>query len=227
VALALEAAALGFPEVQWDYIRFPDASESDLGRAAFPGDSLGDKPEAIRAFLGYAREALAEVGSDMSADVFGVTTTFRRDVGIGQVWERFIDQVDAALPMVYPSHYWEGSYGFESPNAHPYEVVRAALGDALARSDTVPGAGRVIPWLQDFTLGKPSYGAPEVRAQIQAAHDAGVHEWVLWNPSSRYTQDALEPTTGFADEPLIRVAGEVAPVSRRHALLAAARVIDP
>lgn len=226
VALAREAVALGFPEVQWDYIRFPDASESDLARAVFPGDSLGAKPEAIRAFLGFAREALAEAGADMSADVFGVTTTFRRDVGIGQLWERFIDQVDAALPMVYPSHYWEGSYGFETPNAHPYEVVHAALGDALARSDTVPGAGRVIPWLQDFTLGKPSYGAPEVRAQIQATHDAGVHEWILWNPSSRYTRDALEPTAGFAEEPLIRVAGEVAPVSRRHVLLAAARVID-
>jgi hypothetical protein len=220
VELAREVVALGFPEVQWDYIRFPDAPASDMERALFPGDSLGDRPEAIRQFLAYAREALAESGAHMTADVFGVTTTFRRDVGIGQLWERFIDQVDAALPMVYPSHYWQGSYGFDKPNAHPYEVVRQALEDARARSEAVAGAGRVIPWLQDFTLGAPAYGAPEVRAQIQATYDAGLQEWVLWNPSSRYTEAALEPTGGFPTEPLIRVAGTVTPVSRRHALLA-------
>jgi hypothetical protein len=220
LALAREVAALGFPEVQWDYIRFPDASVSDMERAVFPGDSLGDRPAAVRAFLAYARAGLADLDVHMSADVFGVTTTFRRDVGIGQLWEAFVDQVDAALPMVYPSHYWEGSYGFERPNAHPYEVVREALEDALARSAEVEGAGRVIPWLQDFTLGKPAYGAPEVRAQIQATYDAGIEEWILWNPASRYTEAALEPTGGFAVEPLIRVAGIVAPVSQRHELLA-------
>lgn len=224
VALAREVTELGFPEIQWDYIRFPDATVSDLARARFPGDSLGERPEAIRGFLAYAREELADLDVALTADVFGVTTTFRRDVGIGQLWERFIDRVDAALPMVYPSHYWAGSYGFETPNGYPYEVVREALEDARQRSDTVPGAGRVIPWLQDFTLGEPRYGAPEVRAQIQAAYDAGVHEWILWNPASRYTESALEPTGGFAVEPLIRIAGTVAPVSRREALLQAAAV---
>ena len=89
-------------------------------------------------------------------------------MGIGQVWESFIDVVDVALPMVYPSHYWQGSFGFQTPNAYPYEVVRQALEDALRRSEMVQGAGTTRPWLQDFTLGKPPYGAPEVRAQIQA-----------------------------------------------------------
>ncbi len=222
VALAREAAELGFPEIQWDYIRFPDASASDMARARFPGDSLGERPEAIRGFLAYARDELADLDVALTADVFGVTTTFRRDIGIGQLWERFIDRVDAALPMVYPSHYWAGSYGFEAPNWHPYEVVREALDDARERSSAVEGAGKVIPWLQDFTLGEPRYGAPEVRAQIQATYDAGVDEWILWNPSSRYTVGALEPEGGFAVEPLIRVAGTVAPVSRRTELLQAA-----
>jgi hypothetical protein len=161
----------------------------------------------------------------MTADVFGVTATYRRDIGIGQLWESFIDRVDTALPMVYPSHYWPDAFGFETPNAHPYEVVREAMEDARERSAAVEGAGGVIPWLQDFTLGTPPYGAPEVRAQIQAVYDAGLEEWLLWNPGARYTENALAPTGGFEVEPLIRVAGEIVPVSEREAALARAAAL--
>lgn len=221
VALAEEVARLGFPEIQWDYVRFPDAPAADLDRALFPGDSLGRRADAVRAFLGYARERLDSLAFDvaMTADVFGVTTSFRRDVGIGQLWESFIDRVDAALPMVYPSHYWEGSFGFTEPNHHPYEIVRRAMEDARRRSDEVEGAGRVIPWLQDFTLGAPRYEVAEVRAQIQAVYDAGLTEWILWNPGARYTVEALQPDIGFHLEPLVRVGGEVVPVSGRFAAL--------
>jgi hypothetical protein len=150
-----------------------------------------------------------------------VTTSYRKDVGIGQVWEMFIDQVDAALPMVYPSHYWTGSFGYEKPNAYPYEIVRRALKDAVSRSALVDGAGKVRPWLQDFSLGDPIYDAPEVRAQIQAAYDAGVEEWVLWNPGSRYTESALMPAGGLPSwlEPRMRVGGEIVVLSQRFEIL--------
>ena len=221
VELAKEVARMGFPEIQWDYVRFPDASQSDLARAEFPGDSLGSRQEAIRAFLGYARAELASLGMDvrMTADVFGMTTSIRHDPGIGQVWESFIDQVDAALPMVYPSHYWAGNMGIAVPNAQPYEIVRAAIRDARVRSEAVEGGGTVVAWLQDFTLGAPRYGAPEVRAQIQGTYDAGVREWIMWNPGSRYTIDAFEPIGGFAQEPMIRVGDGIVPVSRRFDVL--------
>jgi hypothetical protein len=75
------------------------------------------------------------------------------------------------------------------------------------------------PWLQDFSLGEPIYAAPEVRAQIQAAYDAGVEQWILWNPGSSYTQDALEPAGGFTTEPLMRLGDEIIAVSRRYQLL--------
>ncbi len=221
VDLAREMAWMGFPEIQWDYVRFPDATREFLARAVYPGAGSQSKTDAIRAFLGYSREALRPEGVLVTADVFGVTTSYRRDVGIGQLWESFIDQVDVALPMVYPSHYWPGSFGFQDPNAHPYEIVRRALRDALARSDTIPGAGSTCAWLQDFTLGEPRYGVPEVRAQIQAAYDAGVMDWILWNPGSRYTEAALLPAEGLPSwsEPVMRVGGEVVPISRRHEVL--------
>lgn len=224
IALAREAAALGFPEVQWDYVRFPDAPRAELARALFPGGEGRHKTEAIREFLGQAGDVLDELGVTHTADVFGVTTS-ARDVGIGQVWERFIDRTDVALPMIYPSHYWRGSFGYRHPNAHPYEIVKEALAPALARSEAVEGAGTLRPWLQDFTLGEPAYGGPEVRAQIQAAYDVGVQEWLLWNAGSRYTEEALMPVGGWAEEPLIRVAGRLVPAGDRHEALreAAAR----
>lgn len=219
--LAVEVAEMGFPEVQWDYVRFPDAPQSDLDRALFPGDSIGPKPEAVRAFLSRARDRLRATGLGVrtTADVFGITTNVRRDVGIGQVWETFIDRVDAALPMVYPSHYWAGSFGFDEPNAYPYEVIHEAIEYAVRRSEAVDSAGQVIPWLQDFTLGPPRYEAPEVRAQIQATYDAGAKDWILWNPGSSYTEGALMPAEGWDVPPQIRIAGRFVPADERFEVL--------
>ena len=196
VALAREVAEMGFPEIQWDYIRFPDAPASDMARAVFVGGEDRLRVDAVRGFLSYAEQELADLPVRSTADVFGVTTSFRRDIGIGQLWETFIDVVDAALPMVYPSHYWEGSFGYTEPNAYPYEIVYSALRDGIRRSATVEGAGLIRPWLQDFSLGPPAYGPAEVRAQIQASYDLGVFEWILWNPSTRYSLAALEPIDG-------------------------------
>ncbi|MGE0158377.1 MAG: putative glycoside hydrolase [Gemmatimonadales bacterium] len=225
VAIAREVARMGFPEIQFDYVRFPDAPEDDMARAVFGGAQGRTKAAAIRELLSYARSELDELGVLFTADVFGVTTSAERDVGIGQVWESFIDRVDVALPMIYPSHYWTGSFGYQVPNAFPYEVVLRALRDAQRRSARVDGAGSTRPWLQDFSLGQPPYAAAEVRAQIQATYDAGIDEWILWNPGSRYTESALEPVAGFAAEPLIRIAGTLAPVSRRNAVLDSMRVV--
>ena len=223
VDLAKEAAAVGFPEIQWDYVRFADAPQEDLGRAVYPGADGRRRRDVVEAFLEYARAELEDSGVAMTLDVFGATTSAPNDVGIGQYWESFIGSVDVALPMVYPSHYWVGSFGIQDPNGHPYEIVRAALLSAVQRSEAVEGAGVTRPWLQDFTLGPPRYGAPEVRAQIQATYDAGIDEWVLWNAGSRYTEAALEPVDGYPPgvEPEIRVGGRIVPVSERYAAMVA------
>ena len=226
VALAKEAAAVGFPEIQWDYVRFPDAPEEELNRAWYPGRGTRTRTMTVREFLEYARQELAEWDVKLTADVFGVSTSAHTDVGIGQLWEDFIGAVDVALPMVYPSHYWVGSFDIEDPNGHPYEVVLEALRDGVKRSAEIEGAGATRPWLQDFTLGAPTYGAPEVRAQIQATYDAGIDEWILWNPSSQYSEAALAPAGGYPDgtEPTIRVGGKIVAVSERAAAMEAGRI---
>jgi hypothetical protein len=187
-----EAIALGFGEVQFDYVRFPD--EPRLIREADFALAQGRvRARVIREQLGHLRGRYAARKVPMAIDVFGLTATDSTDMGIGQKWEQFVDQADVVLPMTYPSHYAPGTYGLGNPNANPYAVLDHSLRDAKRRSAGIPGAGQLVPWYQDFTLGPPRYGAQQVRAQMQAGYDNGVRGWMLWNPGSRYTIEALRP----------------------------------
>lgn len=190
VDLAREAIDLGFSEIQFDYVRFPDDKRL-VREAAFPLAAGRTRAEVIRAQLGFARSQLAVTGVPVTADVFGLTASDTTDMGIGQRWEKFVDQVDVVLPMSYPSHYAKGTYGLANPNAHPYAVIDHTLKDAKRRSAGVPSAATLRPWYQDFTLGPPHYYPAQVRAQIQAGYDNGVLSWLLWNPGSRYDAAAL------------------------------------
>jgi hypothetical protein len=192
VDLAREAHELGFSEVQFDYVRFPDEKRL-ISETIYPLANGRTRAQVIRDQLGFVRSALKPLGMRVTADVFGLTATDTTDMGIGQRWEMFVDQVDVVLPMIYPSHFARGTYKLRNPNAHPYKTIDHALKDAIARSDSVPNAAIVIPWYQDFTLGAPRYGAAEIRAQKKAGYDNGFQSWILWNPKSNYTLAALEP----------------------------------
>jgi len=206
--LAREAVALGFSEVQLDYVRFPD--EQRLVReATFPLAAGRTRAEVIREQLGVTRDSLRDTGVPFTIDVFGLTTSDTTDMGIGQRWETFVDRADAVLPMMYPSHYAPGSYGLANPNARPYDVIDRGLRDAKRRSAAIEGAAETIPWYQDFTLGPPPYGAAQIRAQIDAGYANGIRSWILWNPGSRYTLEALRPDGAEREE-----ASETPPAAR-------------
>jgi hypothetical protein len=188
--LACEAVDLGFSEIQFDYVRFPDDKRLVLD-ATFPLARGRVRAQVIRDQLLATHQRLAPLGVPITADVFGLTATDTTDMGIGQKWEQFVNTMDVVLPMMYPSHYNLGSYGIANPNAHPYETIAHGLRDAHRRSAAVPGAATLRPWYQDFTLGPPHYSATEVRAQIEAGYANGVQGWVLWNPRSVYTEGAI------------------------------------
>jgi hypothetical protein len=206
IAIAREALDMGFSEVQWDYVRFPDVTEARRRTMAFPGANGVSREDNIAAFIRYSKEQLAEYQVPVTADVFGLATHVEGDVGIGQNWEKVISTADAVLPMVYPSHYFGGVYGFSAPNAHPYEMVRISMQDAVERTRAVQQRGQktgeIIPWLQAFTADYLhdgiTYGASHVRQQIAATYDSGLESWVLWNPGSRYDVylSALRPADG-------------------------------
>jgi len=196
IRVAEEAVRLGFGEVQFDYIRFPEPYRT-LPRQVFPSQAAMTKEQALAAFLRLARERLVTLGVRTTADIFGLVTTVPGALEVGQQWEHLARVTDVLLPMVYPSHYPRGAFGLPRPNAEPYKVVHAALARARERDLKLGLTGeRVRPWLQAFTLGRPTYGPSEIRAQKQAVYDAGYDGWVLWNPGSKYEPvlSALEKT---------------------------------
>lgn len=192
--LAAEAVAMGFAEVQFDYVRFPDEPRSRMASAVFPARRTGESTRAgVQRNLKLLRERMRGSDVPVTLDVFGMTTVMTGDMGIGQVWEDLVSTSDVVLPMVYPSHYAPGMYGTPVPNAEPYLVVRRALEDGIKRNAAMAHPASIRPYLQAFTLGAPRYTGEHVRAQIQAAADVGIDSWVLWNPRSDYREAGLVP----------------------------------
>lgn len=197
--VAAEAVLMGFREVQFDYVRFPDDRPEFLARAVYPSNQANrTRRSAIRRYLNLLRERIGDLGVPFTISVFGLTTSATNDLGIGQYWDDLVTAADVVLPMVYPSHYSRGAFGFRRPNAEPYEVVRRAIEAGLRRSAEFRDAARIRPYLQSFTLGRPRYTAAEVRAQIDAVEGLGLTDWILWNASGRYPAGALRTIGGVA-----------------------------
>ena len=192
VDLAKEAYDLGFSEVQFDYVRFPDEKRL-IRESIYPLANGRVRAQVIREQLGYVRSALKPLKVPVTIDVFGLTATDTTDMGIGQRWEMFVDQADVVLPMVYPSHFAPGTYKIGNPNANPYRTIDKAMKDIKRRTANIPNAAKIVPWYQDFTLGPPHYYAEHVRAQMKAGYDNGFQSWILWNPRSAYNEGALKP----------------------------------
>jgi hypothetical protein len=203
IAIAKEALDMGFSELQWDYVRFPDVTNAMRTTMVYPGSNGKNRQDNIRDFILYSKEQLKSYNVAVTADVFGLVTHDEGDVQIGQHWETVITAADAVLPMVYPSHYASGHYGFPKPGLVPYNLIRVSLTDAVVRTKFVADSskkpvGEIRPWLEAMSIRGLSYGSREVRQQIQATYDAGLKSWALWNPGSRYAEfeGALRPAAG-------------------------------
>ena len=189
IDIAEQAAKLGFDEIQFDYVRFP--SDGDLSQIRYPGKHAQPMGWTIPMFLKYARSRLEPLGVRISTDVFGLSAT--RNLGIGQFPRRISRYVDAIYPMVYPSHYVSGEYNIVDPNSRPGTTVAYSLRDF--RNAVRGTRAKLIPWLQDFSLGRP-YTLADVQDQIQAARLEHTKGFMLWNAGGVYTVKALS-TPGY------------------------------
>jgi len=180
-AIAKDAIARGFDEVQFDYIRF--ASDGNMANIVYPyWDEKTPRHKIIAKFFKYLRDNLG--AAKLSADLFGLSTVNVDDLGIGQVIEDAYKYFDYVSPMVYPSHYAAGFIGYSNPASHPYEVIKYSLERGLVRvakgyeqtvadsTSTVHAqyASKLRPWLQDFDLGA-TYDAAMVKKEMQAVED--------------------------------------------------------
>lgn len=210
IAIAKDAAARGFDEVNFDYVRF--ASDGVLGNIEYPfWDKKSPRHAVIASFFSYLR---SEMGSTkISADLFGLATVNHDDLGIGQVIEDAYKYFDYVAPMVYPSHYATGFLGYKSPAKYPYEVMKYSLDLANKRwnllvhpistsTEPIPPEklGKLRPWVQDFDLGAV-YTPAMVKSEYQAIYDAllsgtttGAYAgWMAWDAANTYTEAALQP----------------------------------
>lgn len=213
--IGTEAAEIGFDEIQFDYIRFTtdnSAGKLDYGEAA----KLKTKEEVITDFTKYAYDTLHPLGVVVSADVFGTIIDNETDAAIvGQDYRAMAENLDYICPMVYPSHYANGAYGIAVPDKAPYDTIYHAM--MASQEKLTEDCAGVRVWIQDFTavwLGDYiSYGPAQVRAQIQAAYDAGYDEWILWNARTNYTEGALLPNW---TEPEEEMAGSITGVGQHE-----------
>lgn len=240
IELSVESYNLGFDELNFDYVRYP--SDGNMLDTYYPQSVAGeygmDRQANLEAFFKYLNEAMDEESRFAavrhentgrasstpwtSADLFGMTTTNYDDLSIGQVQDRAAPYFDFIAPMVYPSHYPDGAFGYGDPNDYPYQIVHYAMKTGVERmqSSTTPMQGFLhepvyetnASGTKTFTgsYSKPTYGpeklrtwiqdfdyggdydAADVRAQIQASYDAGVMDWMIWAPSNIYTKGALK-----------------------------------
>ncbi|HTO85213.1 MAG TPA: putative glycoside hydrolase [Methylomirabilota bacterium] len=192
LGVAEEAAKAGFDEIQFDYVRFPDATGLVFAQASTEASRVA----TITAFLAEARRRLVPYNVFIAVDIFGYVCWNRDDTGIGQRLEEVAGVVDYISPMLYPSSFQYGIPGYRNPVANPYEIVRLSLEEAKKRTAVAPA--RYRPWLQAFTdyaFGGQKFGPDEIGKQIQAARDAGAIGWMLWNPRNVYTPNDFRPET--------------------------------
>ncbi len=206
-----KAIDAGFDEINFDYIRFPAFSKNE--NVDFPPEGkIIIKNQIINEFAKYLTSELKNYDPDikLSADLFAYNMLKRDDLGVGQNFTELYDYFDYISPMIYPSHYLPGNFGFENPAERPYEVVLGTIekGKAQLWEKSAAEVGtstpaivspvfekrlkKLRPWLQDFNIGA-IYDSEMIRKEKQAVYDAGLTSgWLLWNPRNVYTKNALD-----------------------------------
>jgi len=179
VSVARAAEALGFDEIQLDYIRFP--VEPEARYAVYPArDGTPVRHDVIANTLAAVDAA---IHIPLSIDVFGLTAYHPGDAdGLGQSLEHLAPYIDAVTPMVYlanwPRRYWENpdpqtTYGLVEGAVRE---IRRRLGEKVA----------VRPLLQAFRWRAKLFSGVFIADQIRAALCGGSSGYLFWNQSGSY-----------------------------------------
>ncbi len=189
INIAVEAAQYGFDEIQFDYVRFPDASGLQFSMP----NTEENRVKAVSGFLTEARRRLIPYNVFLSADIFGYVCWNLNDTKIGQRLEDIAGNLDYICPMLYPSGFQFGIPGYRNPVANPYEIVYLSLKRAQERTN-LPSY-RFRPWLQafrDYAFDRRYFNDREIMGEVKAAEGFGSHGWMLWNPRNSYSSAGLK-----------------------------------
>ncbi|WP_345993958.1 putative glycoside hydrolase [Sulfurimonas sp. HSL-1716] len=192
LSIAADAAKRGFDEINFDYIRFPAKLSLEFSKK----NSEKNRIDAIGEFIQRAQEKLRPYGTFISVDTYGNVCWADDDTNIGHTISSLARYTDYLSPMLYPSGFASGSFGFKNPAAYPYETIYRSV--KHIHCEIAPN--RIRPWLQafkDYAFDKRYYKRKEIQEQIKACADANTSGWMFWNPSSRYDESYFIPI----DEP--------------------------
>lgn len=200
VELAKEAVKeMGFNEIQFDYVRFPDRTNSleNTGKINMKNIYNETKAEAIQTFLMYACDQIHELKAYVSADVFG-ESAHHYVTGYGQYFGAISNIVDVISAMPYPDHFGAYEYGFsEIVWTVPYKLLYTWGSYAKERQTEIPTPAKVRTWIQAYdTVRAPYviYNSEKISEEIKALKDAGLSGgYMTWNASSslsKYTEIA-------------------------------------
>jgi len=185
--IAKEAVRMGFQEVQFDYVRFPEGFEKREATLQYTMGDYKNRPQqmenltvstepvpaeeqkddgvkarvnAVTDFVTYARKELEPLGVKISVDIFGYTATLPEAPGIGQNFTEISEQVDVISSMIYPSHWSHGYFNITKPDLKPYQLVQEYAKMEKEKMGKMKNPPISRPWIQDFTatwLGKGNY----------------------------------------------------------------------
>lgn len=199
VELSKEAADLGFNEILYDYVRFPDQVRKLDSKNLLDYKNVYNetKPEVIQRFLKYAHEELDKKEVYVAASIFGQIGISNTDEAIGQHWETLSVVADYLNPMSYPSHFAPGTFNYKTPDANPYGLMKEYSRRVNERDSKLENPATVVMWIQSFSApwvkGYIKYGTKEVKAQIKGLKEEGLNGYLVWNSASRYFWDSFKP----------------------------------
>jgi hypothetical protein len=200
IEIAIEAARHGFDEIQFDYVRFPDASGLQFSMP----NTQENRVKAISGFLAEAKNRLTPHNVFLAADIFGYVCWNLNDTWIGQKLEDLVSNLDYLSPMLYPSGFRYGIPGYRNPVVNSQEIVYRSLKRAQERTQLAPT--RFRPWLQafrDYAFDRRYFKEKEIRDQINAATEFGSGGWMLWNPCNVYSASGLKKEELLSKEDLL------------------------
>lgn len=176
VALAREAASLGFDEVQLDYVRFPVDPATQY--ALYPAVSERARFEVLRELL---RDVDAAIGIPLGVDVFGLTTMHEGDPsGLGQSLRDWLGHVEIISPMLYVNGMRTWARGSRHRAGLLIErlagTLRGRIGDATV----------IRPYIQAFSQGADRFTPDFITEQIAATRNAHADGYLFWHPGSKY-----------------------------------------
>ena len=192
VNLAIESVKeMGFNEIQFDYVRFPDRVQSleEAGKIDYNNIYDETKAQAIQRFVMYACDEIHKYGAYVSIDVFG-ESAHTYVTPYGQYWPAISNVADVISGMPYPDHFSTYEYGFKEPVwTIPYDLLYL-WGDefVMARQSEIPTPAIVRTWIQAYdSIKSPyvTYDADMVSKEIQGLYDAGLTGgFITWNGGS-------------------------------------------